>query len=423
MSISSKESCLRPVGDVTPSDVDRGNVGIVGAGLMGRNIALANLQAGYSVLISEASKEVLVESLSYLEHHSEPRLRVGGPNQRVDAGWFAKTVAVDDVSELAEADMVIEAVVENIGVKRRLLKQLESSIPSDTFLASNTSSLSVSKMAKSLKHPGRFCGLHFFHPVQDRPLVEVVRGEQTDPETIERAVEYVQHLGKQPLVVDDCPGFVVNRFLSLYLNEALALLDEGISFETIEQAAIEFGMGIGPLAAIDSIGVDVAVRVGWMLQKAYPQHGDAPLLVVDLYSEGKWGEKTGEGIFEYQDGQRLQKLSQATEDFLNKSDCPQSTLSIEDVTLRLFLPLLVEATCILDEGMVDEAHQIDNALVCGLGFPCGIFQWADSLGHDTIQSELKRWRRLGARFQPNLLLSHRLATGQPFYESNISKAA
>ncbi|VAX36977.1 hypothetical protein MNBD_PLANCTO02-701, partial [hydrothermal vent metagenome] len=207
-------------------------VGIVGTGLMGRGIAIKHVQQGLSVLLHDVSEE----SLSY----TAQKVR----EEASRAGHFSEeaVIAIQKIEQLSHVDMVIESVVESLSIKRRILSRIEKALHPEAILATNTSSIPITLLASRLERPENFCGVHFFHPVNQMQLVEVVRGEKTSQKTIDKVVAHVKSLGKIPVVVKDNPGFVVNRFLSLYLDSALVLLKEGANPLEIDQVAEEFGM-------------------------------------------------------------------------------------------------------------------------------------------------------------------------------------
>ncbi len=368
------------------------SVSVIGAGVMGRGIAAANLQQGISVRISDTSNDALSGAVAELEANLDSRQQA----QKLISGTQCR-------QELAASDLIIEAAVERLAVKQRIFAKLETYTSPESLFASNTSSIPITQIAAKLEHPERFVGLHFCHPVAERPLLEIVRGEQTSDATLSAAVEYARSLGKRPVVVGDSPGFVVNRLLTPYLNEATVLLLEGAKFEEIEAAAVEFGMPLGPLAAIDGIGIDVALRAGTVIYDAFPERMLPSGLLLALFERGDFGYKTKQGFYVYGDDGQPSKPSPAATAIIDERKQSPRPFSKEELTARLFLPMLTEAMRVLDEGLVTGPRDIDDALVYGIGFPVtdgGLLGWAERLGMTTILEMLAPFSPLGLRYQP-----------------------
>lgn len=315
---------------------------------MGESIARENLRAGLSVLLYDSS----FESLS----RCAERLRATGGELRLTSS----------LEELEAADLIIEAIPEQAGMKKRLYKQL--TLAPHGLLATNTSSLSIQQLAQGLAWPDRFAGLHFCHPVPDRPLVEVIPGPATSAETLQHLQEYVRSLGKTPLHVGDCPGFVVNRLLTPYLAAAVRLVEQGVEVHAIETAATVTGMPWGPLTQLDEIGIDVGLRVGQNLRS---DQSAPPELLLEMYVAGLLGRKTGTGFFEYPlpAGTTVgQPLSAAVRERLAARGVNRVVLPQEELRRLIFSPVQSEGQQILREGVVTEASQLELAFREGLGY-------------------------------------------------------
>ncbi|MBW3538925.1 MAG: 3-hydroxyacyl-CoA dehydrogenase family protein, partial [Planctomycetes bacterium] len=232
------------------------SVGVIGAGWMGRQVALVNLERGFPVTLVDVSAAALEAAAQWIEsERSHQQAGSAGPA-------LCTTIRPD---ALRACDVIVESVVEDLAVKQPLLAEVEAQVPATALVASNTSSLPISQLASVLTRPERFLGLHFCHPVRQRPLVEVVPGALTTSETTARGVAYARALGKQPLVVGDRPGFLLNRLLTPYLNTAVELLSDGVDAYAIEAAARTFGFPMGPFTFLDEIGLDTALRVGMVM--------------------------------------------------------------------------------------------------------------------------------------------------------------
>ncbi len=389
-------------------------VGIVGAGMMGVAVASDALRRGLSVTMHDADLSAMASARQRVFEHLCGDLVDAEVAQIVD-----RQFTLADRPVFPDCEVVLESIVETFTVKQQLYRQLEPELGSNAVLASNTSTIPIERLASGLAAPTRFCGIHFFHPVRRRPLVEIIRGPATASATVARASALAKRLGKLPIVVSDGPGFLVNRLLMPYLNEALDLLVEGVEIQQVEDAAVCFGMAMGPLRLLDEIGLDTALRAGMVLYSAFGERIAASPLLVSMVKQGRLGRKTGVGFFRYPtpapqqvepDPQALALIRQWT----RRETLPPREL----ITDRLFLPMLLEATRILEEGRVAHARDIDLAVILGLGFPAargGLLYWADRLGVRQILNRLRALESLGPRTEPTNLLLRMLRNGGRFY--------
>jgi 3-hydroxyacyl-CoA dehydrogenase/enoyl-CoA hydratase/3-hydroxybutyryl-CoA epimerase/3-hydroxyacyl-CoA dehydrogenase/enoyl-CoA hydratase/3-hydroxybutyryl-CoA epimerase/enoyl-CoA isomerase len=317
---------------------------------------------------------------------------------------------------MADRDVVIEAIVENEDAKTALYKQLQPILKPDAILASNTSTISITRMAKAWPKSENFAGMHFFNPVDRMQLVEVIRGEKTSDETTVTLVALAKKIGKTPIVVRDCPGFLVNRVLFPYINEALVLLEEGADPRAIDKAATAFGMPMGPITLNDLVGNDTALYAGRVVNAAFADRAAPSRILGELVAAGRLGQKSGAGFYSYA------KSSRGTDDpafaaLLDKVRRGNRTITQEEITDRLFLPMLTEASRCLSEGIVRDPADVDMGLILGIGFPAwrgGILRWADEMGMAKVVEKLKKYESLGKRFEPTEEM-HRLAAGKGFY--------
>jgi 3-hydroxyacyl-CoA dehydrogenase/enoyl-CoA hydratase/3-hydroxybutyryl-CoA epimerase/3-hydroxyacyl-CoA dehydrogenase/enoyl-CoA hydratase/3-hydroxybutyryl-CoA epimerase/enoyl-CoA isomerase len=327
-------------------------------------------------------------------------------------------------AELCRAELVIEAIIERPDAKQQLFARIEPLLPNDAILCSNTSTIPITQLAAGLAHPERFCGLHFFNPVRQMPLVEVIRGEKTSDATIATAAAYARTLGKSPIVMNDGPGFLVNRLLLPYMNEAALLLSEGASIKDIERAAKNFGMPMGPFTLYDVVGIDVAVHAGRTMAAAFPDRVVAAPIVEKLFELGRKGQKAGGGFFDYaasKPGKPPKGIDSAEVAALVEQhrSGPPRKFSQEELTDRLFLPMLVEATRILEDKIVNDARDVDLGLILGIGFPPfrgGLFFWADTIGSAKIVEKLRQYEPLGKRYEPTAMLTKLAETNGRFYD-------
>jgi 3-hydroxyacyl-CoA dehydrogenase/enoyl-CoA hydratase/3-hydroxybutyryl-CoA epimerase/3-hydroxyacyl-CoA dehydrogenase/enoyl-CoA hydratase/3-hydroxybutyryl-CoA epimerase/enoyl-CoA isomerase len=394
------------------------SVGVVGAGLMGTAIVAAHVRHGVSVVVHDVNPTILAT----VPERVTAELRT--------AGWSCSHETVcrqvritSNLAEVASCPLVLEAIIETLPAKQRFFSELARLLSKETIIASNTSTIPLRRMAGSLGDTTRFCGIHFCHPVQERPLVEIIRGEQTDEATITTAAAHILGIEKIPIVVKDGPGFTVNRLLSPCLGEALAMLREGVPAEWIEQAAEDFGMAFGPLRFIDEIGLDTAIQAAWVLAADFPERVVSSPLLVALVKAGRLGKKTGVGFFSHHEPAEENQPRRLDDEsakllarWIESCDCP----SKETVTYRLLLPMLLEATRILQEGNVRDARAIDLAMLFGLGFPDakgGLLWWADELGIPRILDILKSLSIMGPRAEPTPMLIRMAEQQKRFYSA------
>lgn len=399
------------------------SVSVIGAGIMGAGIAAANVKKKLLVTLSDANKQALgkgvAEVLSDVSYNK--KTKQGDLERAVEFAPFLNGTV--SPQEIASSDMVIEAIVENAEVKISVYAKLEPLMRPEAILASNTSTIPITRLAKDLEHPERFCGIHFFNPVRRMKLVEVIRGEKTSDETIATAVQYAKRIGKSPIVVNDGPGFLVNRLLLPYMNESLELLAEGAPIPDIEKAAKKFGMPMGPITLYDVVGIDTAFYAGRTMWEAFPDRIHASPILPALVKAGRLGQKSGKGFFAYDNPRKRgtpdPELSKYVDPY--RKDIKRE-FSISQITDRLFLPMLLEATRILEDKIVRDVRDIDLGLIFGLGFPPfkgGLLHWADTLGANRILEMLKPFEDEGERMKPTDLLKQMAAKNQKFYELKL----
>jgi 3-hydroxyacyl-CoA dehydrogenase/enoyl-CoA hydratase/3-hydroxybutyryl-CoA epimerase/3-hydroxyacyl-CoA dehydrogenase/enoyl-CoA hydratase/3-hydroxybutyryl-CoA epimerase/enoyl-CoA isomerase len=400
------------------------SVSVIGAGIMGAGIASANVKRSVPVTLTDANRGALARGVSSVLEEVSYNRRTGkaDPQKAIEHAPLLNATVSD--AEIAAADLVIEAVVETIDVKRQIYRRLEPQLKSTAILASNTSTIPITKLAEQLERPERFCGIHFFNPVRKMKLVEVIRGAKTSDETVATAVAYAKRLGKSPIVVNDGPGFLVNRLLLPYMNEALELLTEGAEISVIERVAKGFGMPMGPITLYDMVGLDTAFYAGRTMWEAYPDRITASPILPALVKAGRLGQKSGRGFFRH-DGKKGRpqpdpELAAFIDPYMKRS--PRE-LDKKELESRLFLPMLLEATRVLEEGIVRDVRDVDLGLIFGIGFPPfrgGLLFWADTIGAAKIIERLKPLEPLGARMKPTALLERMAAEGRKFYEPGRS---
>lgn len=381
---------------------------VIGAGIMGGAIAQMIASHDVPVVLKDIDQGALDAGL----RHAAGLLKKAA-SARVfseeEAGLkLALITGTLGFDELEEVDLVIEAVVERMPVKQQVMREVEAAVPELAVLATNTSSLSVAGIGEALRRPERFIGLHFFNPVHKMPLVEVIRPEGADPAALATGLQFVLDMNKTPVVVGDSPGFLVNRLLSPYLNEAGRILSDGASVERVDSVLRDFGMPMGPLRLLDEVGFDVADHAGRELGNAFGERLIPAPMLARLMEDGRLGKKNGRGFYLYRHGKSTgvdPTVAEAARADAPGGGCPSDA----DIRDRCLYLMINEAAWALDDGVIDSADFLDLAMIMGTGFPPfrgGLLRWADTEGIALIRDALLRYESsFGNRFAPAPLLS------------------
>jgi 3-hydroxyacyl-CoA dehydrogenase/enoyl-CoA hydratase/3-hydroxybutyryl-CoA epimerase len=390
---------------------------VLGAGIMGGGIAQLVADKGIPVRLKDIRAEALLTAMrqaSKIWKDQLDRRRITPREMRQKLGFIAP--ALDDAG-FSRVDVVLEAVVENLEVKQKVLAQAEERIGERTVFASNTSTLPISDIAARAMRPERVVGMHFFNPVHRMPLVEVIAGSHSSLEAVSTVHALALELGKVPVVVRDAPGFLVNRILMLYFNESLRLLVEGISIEDADRAMVAFGMPMGPFALLDEIGLDTGQHAAGVLEGAFGKRiGAATPALAAIVQSGRLGKKNGKGFYLYKGGKRT-RPDPAIGKLANVSGALQ--LPVEMLQERMVLAMVNEAAVCLEDGVVREARDVDVGMVFGTGFPPfrgGLLRYADAIGPAVLVDRLARLADAqGERFRPAGLLRDLVREEKRFY--------
>ncbi len=386
---------------------------VVGAGTMGGEIAQVITFSGLPVVLKDIDQEMLDTGLAkarsiYQRRVDKGKMSASEMESKLDL--ITPTLTYD---EFEDVDIVIEAVPEKMGIKQAVLKELEEACPEQTIFASNTSALSISEMGAATGKPHKVIGMHFFNPASVMKLVEVIPGLDTGQETIDDVVMFTESLRKLPVVVQECPGFLVNRLLMPYLNEATKALGEGAASATdIDQAIVEWGMPMGPFTLMDMLGLDVCAHVGEYLYSEYGERMSPAPLFTKLVEAGRLGQKSGAGFYDYPGGE-----SEAVKEMIAAlqaaGEVPTDTaFSVE----RLMYPLINEAALCIQENIAS-LSDIDMSMVAGTGMTyggerVGPLVIADKIGLDNVLQSLQALEKdLGPRFRPARPLKLRVRAG------------
>jgi 3-hydroxyacyl-CoA dehydrogenase/enoyl-CoA hydratase/3-hydroxybutyryl-CoA epimerase len=392
---------------------------VIGAGVMGSGIAQWVSAKGLPVILRDVNAEQVARGLANISKlYKEGVKRHTFTPVEARAGMDRISPATGNVP-MRQADLVIEAAVEDLGVKKELFKTLEKAASDRTILATNTSALPISEIAEVLTRPERMVGIHFFNPVHRMQLVEVVRAKQTSAATVEGALHFVQRIGKLPLVVNDSPGFLVNRILVPYLIEAGILFENGALAEDIDEAMLDFGMPMGPLRLLDEVGLDVAHHISRTIADKFRDRFRVPLVLDRMVKAGWLGKKNGRGFYVHTRGASTPELN-AQADPLRASNQAR-TLTRHELQERMVLLMVNEAARCLEEHVVGSAADVDFGMVMGTGFAPfrgGPLRYADAVGIDRIVASMRSWVKAGVTaMEPCDLLKSMAEKQETFYKA------
>lgn len=397
---------------------------VLGAGIMGGGISYQSALKGIPVIMKDINPKSLElgmnEALSLLQKRHE--------KGRMNAVDMAKTLAsiqpTLNYASVSDADVIVEAVVENPKVKATVLAETEALLADNAILASNTSTIPISLLAKSLKRPENFCGMHFFNPVHRMPLVEIIKGEKTSEETINRIVSYASKMGKTPIIVNDCPGFFVNRVLFPYFAGFSLLLRDGADFIAVDKVMEKaFGWPMGPAYLLDVVGIDTANHAQAVMAHGFPDRmgtieRDAIAL---LYEQQRYGQKNNHGFYNYsvdKRGKKQKSVDDQIQTLLQQHAGKTQEFSQDAIIARMMIPMINEVIRCLDEGIIASPAEADIALVYGLGFPPfrgGVFRYLDTIGLAQFVADAQQYASLGPLYQIPESLKQKAQRNETYY--------
>ncbi len=377
------------------------SVGIVGAGLMGAGIALVSAsKANFYVLMRDLDENALLSALNYSYTRLMKKKQRGFLRQPEVNTLMHRISVSKDIHSLKNADMVVEAVFEDLELKKSVLADVEAHCSDSTIFASNTSSLPINEIAKGAKRPKQVIGIHYFSPVEKMPLVEIIPHKTTSQQTINVALSMVKQQGKTPIVVSDTAGFYVNRILVPYMNEAARILLEGEAIEHIDDALLDFGFPLGPFQLLDEVGLDIGAKISPVLLAAWGERFAVPDIFTPMLSGERRGRKSGKGFYLY--NRKQKKVDKSVYDVLSITLSP--SFSSHQIAMRCVLMMLNEAARCLDEKVIKTAQDGDIGAVFGIGFPpflAGPFHYMNAIGIERVVALLESHQSLyGERFAP-----------------------
>ncbi len=394
-----------------------GNCAVIGAGVMGAGIAQWLSAKKLSVILRDVAPEPIARGMANISKlYAEGKKRHVFTAVEARAGLDRIHPAATEVP-LRHVDLVIEAAVEDMAPKKEIFRKLDALAGEQTILATNTSALSVAEIAAATAHPERVVGIHFFNPVHRMQLVEVVRAPQSSPAAVQRAIQFVQQIGKLPLLVNDSPGFLVNRILIPYLIEAGLLFEAGASARELDETMLEFGMPMGPLRLLDEVGLDVAHHICGTLAEKFQGRFPVPALLEKMVKAKMLGRKSGAGFYTHARGKQPPKLNPETESFRGGNSA--AGLSREQLQVRMVLLMINEAARCLEEKVVAGPDEVDFGMVMGTGFAPfrgGPLRHADAVGPAQLVAAMRHWVAAGAaRFEPCEFLKALAGRGGTFH--------
>ena len=396
---------------------------VLGAGIMGGGIAYQSASKKIPILMKDINAKAIDLGLQEAGKLLEKQVSRGKMTPAKMAETLGRIRPALSYGDFGTVDFVVEAVVENEEVKKKVLAEVEALLKPGAVLASNTSTISITRLAGSLKRPEDFCGMHFFNPVPKMPLVEIIRGKASSEAAIATAVAFAQAMGKTPVVVNDCAGFLVNRVLFPYFAGFVNLVQGGVDFTRIDKVMEKWGWPMGPAYLLDVVGIDTAVHADKVMAAAFPDRmahaGRSPMEA--MFEAQRLGQKNGKGFYVYKPekkGPPKKTPDPEADALLAPTVTGSATVTDEEIVERMMLPMLLECSRCLEDRIVESPVEVDLALLYGLGFPPfrgGIFRWADATGAAPLLAAAEKHAALGKLYEPTAQLRDLARKGKPFH--------
>lgn len=396
---------------------------VLGAGIMGGGVAYQSASRGVPILMKDINEPALQLGLDEANKLLGGQLKRG----RIDAAKMAQTInrirPTLSYGDFGNVDLVVEAVVENQKVKEMVLAETEQHLGEDAILASNTSTISINALARSLKRPENFCGMHFFNPVHKMPLVEVIRGEKTSEEAVARTVAYASAMGKTPIVVNDCPGFLVNRVLFPYFGGFNGLMKDGADYQQVDKVMERFGWPMGPAYLLDVVGIDTAHHADAVMAEGFPDRmaHEGESVIDRMYSLERFGQKNSKGFYSYEldrKGRPKKLVDDAVPGLLADVVGDSREFTEDEIIARMMIPLCIETVRCLEEGIVATPAEADMALIYGIGFPPfrgGVFHYLDEMGMAAFCAMAAQYADQGPLYQPTAKMLEMAENGSKYF--------
>jgi 3-hydroxyacyl-CoA dehydrogenase / enoyl-CoA hydratase / 3-hydroxybutyryl-CoA epimerase len=406
-----------------PADVAKASftkVGILGAGMMGAGIAHACATRGLEVVLKDVSMEGAEKGKAYSAKILGKQLEKGRLSQDKHDATLARIKATDNAADLAGCELIIEAVFEDRDLKARVTAEAEAQLGASAIFASNTSTLPITGLAKASQRPANFIGLHFFSPADRMPLVEIICGKETSPETLARSYDFVQQIGKTPVIVNDSRGFFTSRVFGTFCNEGIAMLKEGVPAAAIENGALLAGFPVGPLAVSDEVSLTLMSKIRHQTMSDLRAEGheyvphNAESVIDWMLEQNRAGKAAGKGFYEYPEGGKKFLWPELAQRFGRDG----GQIALADIKERLLFVQAIETVRCVDEGVVVNPRDANIGSIFGIGFPAwtgGVLQYMNGYGLPAFVARARELAELyGERFQPPASLIERAANDVPF---------
>ena len=396
---------------------------VLGAGIMGGGIAYQSALKGTPIMmkdIAEAGIELGLNEANKLLSKRVERKKMKPAQMGEALNRIRPTLTYGDFGTV---DTVVEAVVENPKVKKMVLAELEDKVRPETIITSNTSTISIDLLAADLKRPENFLGMHFFNPVNMMPLVEVIRGSKTSEEAVSTVVAYAKKMGKTPIVVNDCPGFLVNRVLFPYFAGFAGLVRDGGDFTKIDKVMEKFGFPMGPAYLLDVVGIDTGVHANEVMAEGFPDRmkGDFKSSMEVMFENERYGQKNGKGFYVYETdkkGKPKKVVDPTTYELIKPVVADAKDFDAEEIIARCMIPMCIEVARCIEEGIVDTAAEADMGLIFGIGFPPfrgGACRYMDSVGMADFVALCDKYADLGNLYQATDRMREMAANGESYF--------
>lgn len=396
---------------------------VIGAGIMGGGIAYQSASRGVPILMKDINDKALELGMNEASTLLTKQIERGKIDTKKMAATLSAINPTLSYGDMGSVDIIVEAVVENEKIKMSVIKELEDHVSENTVIASNTSTISITKLAKDLKRPENFCGMHFFNPVHKMPLVEVIRGEKTSDATIAKTVQYAMQMGKTPIVVNDCPGFLVNRVLFPYFNGFNKLVEDGVDFKRIDKVMESFGWPMGPAYLSDVIGMDTGDHAASIMAECFPDRmklGNQSIIQA-LHKKNRLGQKNSLGFYSYAPDRRgrIQKnIDESVDSIIAEIVKRKVDITDEQIVERMMIPMIFECARCLEENIVASAVEVDMGLLLGLGFPpfrAGAMKYADTIGLKNLMKASEKYIELGEMYKAPKGFVEKANSNQTYY--------
>lgn len=396
---------------------------VLGAGIMGGGVAYQSALKGTPIIMKDIADAGIQLGLNEAKNLLTKRVSKGKMKADKMADVLNAITPTLNYGDFKNVDLVVEAVVENPKVKDIVLREVEDQVREDTILTSNTSTISITSLAKNLKRPENFCGMHFFNPVHMMPLVEVIRGEKTGEKAIATTVAYAKAMGKTPIVVNDCPGFLVNRILFPYFGGFIGLVRDGADFQKVDKVMERFGWPMGPAYLLDVVGMDTAKHAGDVMADGFPdrmKYTDKTIIDV-MFEEDRFGQKNDKGFYQYaldRKGKKKKSADDAVPALIAQVQKTEKDFSDEEIIERMMVPLCIETVRCLEDNIVETPAEADMGLIFGIGFPPfrgGALRYIDSIGMAEFCKIADKYADLGALYHPTDGMREMAKQGKKFF--------